>query len=398
MRLVLGVSGGIACYKSITLTSLLTKAGIDVQVVLTQHAQEMVQPLPFETLSGHKVMVDMFHPMNEDPVAHISFSDEYDLLVIAPATANIIAKMAQGIADDFLSTLYLAWKGPVLIAPAMNTHMYLHPAVQANLDILRQRNVHLLSPAEGRLACGVVGVGKMMEPEDIYAEILSFKAPKTSAFLKNKKVLVSAGPTKECLDPVRFLTNHSSGKMGYAIARAAKAAGADVTLVSGPVHLPAPSEVELIPVESTQAMQEAIASRFSEADVLIMAAAPADYRPKTYSNEKIKKKSDQLTIELEKNPDILQSLKPLKTNQVMVGFAAESHQLQLHAQEKMQRKGLDFIVANNITASNAGFGHDVNTVEIFDAYGNHESLETMTKDALAHYILKKAAVFLEQNR
>lgn len=388
MRVVLGVSGGIACYKAITLTSLLVKAGVEVQVVLTAHAQEMVQPLPFETLSGQRVITDMFDPANSDPVAHISFAEDNDLLVIAPATANIIAKMAHGIADDFLSTLYLAWTGPVLLAPAMNSHMYRHPAVQANMELLRQRGVRFLAPGEGRLACGIVGIGKMMEPEAMLPDILSYES---DHYLKGKRLIVSAGPTREALDPVRFVTNHSSGRMGYAIARAALAAGAEVTLVSGPVGIQAPAGAELIPVESTEAMLHAIEAHFDEADAVVMAAAPSDYRPKAYSEEKIKKKGDTLSLELVKNPDILLTLRPRKNHQVMVGFAAESHRLEDHAREKLERKGLDFIVANDITAPNAGFGHSFNTVTIFDAEGESEVLDTMSKDALAHFILRKVA-------
>lgn len=394
MNVLLAVSGGIAAYKTISLTSLLKKSGFSVQVVLTDHAQEFVTPLSYETLSHRSVITDMFDGSTNDPVAHVNLSSWADVFVVAPATANILAKMAHGLADDFLSTFYLAWDGPTFVAPAMNDKMYAHPAVQDNLAVLSKRGVHILSPQVGYLACGTTGNGKMIEPEDIFSVLSRFQINDQSVSLKDKKILVSAGPTRESLDPVRYISNHSSGKMGYAIAQAAAKAGADVTLISGPVNLPKPTGIEVIPVNSTCDMFDAMTSRFDTADAVIMAAAPSDYRPSVYSEQKIKKSDDldaQLDITFKKNPDILKWLGEHKQKQILIGFAAESHNVSTYALEKLKKKNLDFIVANDITAENAGFAHDVNTVLIIDANGKIEELPTMSKDDLAEYIIKSLA-------
>lgn len=394
MNVLLAVSGGIAAYKAITLTSLLKKADADIQVVLTDHAQEFVLPLPFETLSGRTVITDMFDGSTEDPVAHINLAEWADILVVVPATANIIAKLTYGIADDFLSTFYLAWNGPTFIAPAMNSQMYAHPTVQHNLNVLKERGVHILGPQCGHLACGAIGNGKMIEPEDILNRLNIVSQNDNISVLKGRKILVSAGPTREALDPVRYISNHSSGKMGYAIAKAAASAGADVTLVSGPVKLPPPEGVEIVPVISTRDMFEALTSRFEGADAVIMAAAPSDYRPATYSEQKIKKSDcpdDRLEIAFEKNPDILKWLGKHKKNQILIGFAAESHNVSTYALEKLKKKNLDFIVANDITADNAGFAHDVNTVLFIHSNNVIDTLPTMTKDELARHIITNLA-------
>ncbi len=401
MNVLLAVSGGIAAYKTISLTSLLKKSGSSVQVVLTDHAQEFVTALPFETLSERDVITDMFDGSTNDPVAHVSLSSWADIFVIAPATANVIAKMAHGLADDFLSTFYLAWDGPTFIAPAMNDKMYAHPSVQNNLKILQERGVHILGPQIGHLACGTTGIGKMLEPEDIFSALNQFNMSERTLSLQNKKILVSAGPTRESLDPVRYISNHSSGKMGYAIAQAAAKAGAEVTLVSGPVNLSKLASVETIPVVSTRDMFEALTSRFDDADAVIMAAAPSDYRPATYSKQKIKKtdgRNDRLEIAFEKNPDILKWLGEHKNDQVLIGFAAESHNVSAYALEKLKKKNLDYIVANDITAENAGFAHDVNTVLFIHADETIDELPTMSKDDLAQHIIKALAkTLLMQN-
>lgn len=396
MNVILAVSGGIAAYKTLPLTSALTKAGCDVQVLLTKHAREMVMPLPYETLTSRKVILDMFDPQAEDVLAHINLARWADVVVVAPATANIIAKMAHGIADDFLSTLLLAYRGPLLVAPAMNDQMYLHPATQANIETIAKRGAEILAPVEGQLACHTVGVGKMMEPEDILKAILATAMPKT---MTGKRILVSAGPTQERVDPVRYLTNHSSGKMGYAIAQAAKNAGAEVTLVSGPVHLDPPQGIKTIPIISTRDLEKAITEAFETCDALIMAAAPSDYRPAVYLDNKMKKGKEDLSLALTRNPDILSAVKEIKKpHQVLVGFAAESQNVEGYAQDKLKRKGLDMIIANDITAANAGFGHDVNTVTVIDRAGQVDHWPTMSKDRLAAQIIQRVDKLLIEKK
>lgn len=394
MKVILAVTGGIAAYKTLPLTSALTKVGCDVQVVLTEHAQKMVLPLPYETLTSRKVISDMFDSNGEDVLAHINLARWADVLVVAPATANIIAKMAHGIADDFLSTLLLAYRGPLLLAPAMNDQMYTHPATQENLKILASRGVQLLAPTEGALACRTVGIGKMMEPEDILTEILASTVPKT---LSGKHILVTAGPTQEKVDPVRYLSNHSSGKMGYAIAQAAKNAGASVTLVSGPVHIQPPKGIKTIPVVSTCDLQEAVLSEFPQCDALIMAAAPSDYRPAVYLDNKMKKAKEAFSLDLTRNPDILSSVADIKqAHQVVVGFAAESQNVEAYATDKLKRKRLDMIVANDITAANAGFARDVNTVTVIEQDGKISALPTMSKDRLSAEIIQRVDKLLQK--
>lgn len=382
MRILLGVTGGIAAYKTIDLCNQLTKQGHEVRVCLTDHAQHFVTPLAYETLSKFPVVTGMFDGTSQ-PVDHINLAKWADRVLIAPATANFIAKMALGLADDFLSTLCLAYDRPIHIAPAMNVHMYEHPATQANLRTLQNRGHAILEPDAGFLACGDIGKGRMMDPVDIAAQVVDGVG---SGPLAGKKVVVTAGPTRESMDPVRFVSNYSSGKMGYAIARQALSRGAEVILVSGPVDLDPVPGAHMVYVESTLDLQAAVDEVFADCDGLIMAAAPADYRPLQKAEQKIKKSGELLTMQFTRNPDILRSLGKRKTDQVLIGFAAESQDLAENAQAKLAKKNLDYIIANDITADNAGFGKDVNTVHIFSKDGADRLLPTMSKEDVADII------------
>lgn len=387
--ILLGVSGGIAAYKAVTLCSRLVQAGADVKVIMTESAVRFVSPLTFQALSRNHVMTDTFEEKDPSVVSHIDLADHADLVVIAPATANIIAKMALGLGDDMLSTTLLATTAPILVAPAMNVHMYSHPAVTANMDLLLQRGVSFVEPGEGQLACGYVGKGRLAEPEEI-VEAISAKFHK-ERLLQGRKVLVTAGGTLERIDPVRYLTNDSSGKMGYAIAEAARDMGAEVILVSGPSSLKVPSGVEHVPVVSAVEMLDAVTSRFEGTDIVIKSAAVADYRPVETSPVKIKKKEEELTIRLVKNPDILQTLGQSKTNQFLVGFAAETDHLIEHAQDKLRRKNCDLIVANDVTREGAGFGTDTNAVVFIDSGGVAETLPLLPKAEVAKRLLRRIA-------
>lgn len=393
-RVLLGVSGGISVYKSPDIVSRLKKKGYDVRVVMTPHATEFVRPVTFQTMSNETVHVEMFNQLFNADVEHISLAKWADCVVIAPATANTISKLAYGIADNMLTTVVLATRAPILIAPAMNTQMLRAEATQTSLDILRARDqYHILPTESGLLACRDVGSGKMLDPEDIVDYIDAALTPKT---MEGLEVTVTAGPTKESLDPVRFLSNHSSGKMGYAIAKEARNRGARVHLISGPTHLKAPRDVDFIPVETTMDMFQAVESTFDTTDVLIKAAAPSDYKPKTYAEEKIKKKSDAaLTLEFSPNPDIAKHFGKKKDDRVIVGFAAESHNMEEYAQAKLRAKNFDFIVANNITEAHAGFGSETNHVQIFSADGTHDDLPMMDKKTLAGKILDRVTEHLK---
>ncbi len=384
--IILGVTGGIAAYKAAELASALTRAGALVNVVMTQAAQEFVQPLTFAALTGRPVHTTLFGPLTSGPIPHIELAARADLAVIAPATANILAKLAHGLADDLLSSLLLAVTCPVLLCPAMNAAMYAHPAVQANLHRLKEMGYHIVEPEVGRLACGVEGRGRMPAPEVILEHIKRiFSFP---GDLSGLKVLVTAGGTREPLDPVRYISNRSSGKMGYALAAAAVERGAVVTLVSAPTSLSPPAGVELVSVETARQMYQAVIERFSRYDVVIKAAAVADYRPKLVSGQKIKKTEGSLILELEKNPDILYELGQRKTShQTLVGFAAETEDLEANALQKLSKKNLDLLVANDVTQPGAGFGADTNIVKLFFADGRIQSLPIMDKKTLAHRIL-----------
>lgn len=387
-HVLLGVTGGIAAYKAPAIVSRLKKLGMEVKVVMTEAATKFVTPLTFQTMSNEVVHVDMFDQLNNMDVEHIALAKWADVMVIAPATANTMAKLAYGIADNMLTTVALATTAPILIAPAMNTQMLRADATQEALKVLKNRKQYEILPtAEGLLACQDVGEGKMLEPEDIVDYILMALTEKTMAGVD---LTVTAGPTKERMDPVRFLSNHSSGKMGYAIAQEAAARGAKVHLISGPSHLKVPKGVDFIPVESTEDMFKAVEAKFDATDVLIKSAAPSDYKPKTYAAEKIKKREGGLmAVEFSPNPDIAKHFGAMKGDRVIVGFAAESHNMADYAKKKLKEKNFNFIVANNITEAKAGFGSDTNHVHIFSADGTDEELPMMDKSDLAAAILDR---------
>ena len=389
---VLGVCGGIAAYKAVEVVSRLIKAGAKVHVIMTESATRFVTPLTFREISGQPVYTTMWEEPKLWNVEHIALAQRADLFVVAPATANMIGKLAHGIADDFLSTTVMATKAPILLAPAMNTNMYMNPATQANLATLRSRGFHVMEPASGILACGTEGVGRLPEPEDIVARIAFFF--QTAGKLDGLRILVTAGGTREAIDPVRFIGNRSSGKMGYALAAAAAARGADVTLVSGPVALQAPEGVRLISVESAAQMRDVVMAEFSTTDIVIKAAAVADYRPENAAPQKIKKASDKLIINLTKNPDILAELGSQKTSQILVGFAAETQDLAKHAMEKLRRKNLDMLVANDVTMAGAGFDADTNIVKLFFSDGTVEELPQMSKAELGGVLMERIGKLL----
>ena len=387
---VLGVTGGIAVYKACDLVSSLRKLGIEVHVIMTKSASEFVTPMTFQTMSQNFVTLDMFEEPKTWDVEHIALAKKADVFVVAPATANIIGKMANGIADDMLSTTLMATRAPILVAPAMNTNMYSHPLTQENINKLERLGYKFVEPASGRLACGDEGKGKLAPVEEILKEILKLLNPRQKD-LEGKKVLITAGPTMESLDPVRFLTNRSSGKMGYAIAKAAVARGAKVTLVSGKTNQTPPVGLDqFIPIESAVDMYNAVMENLESSDIIIKSAAVADYRPKNVSDKKIKKTDGDLVIELERNPDILMEVGKKKGSKVLVGFAAETNDLIENATKKVQKKNLDFIVANDLTKEGAGFGVDTNIVKILHREGKIEELPIMEKEALADEILDRA--------
>ncbi|CAH1205088.1 Coenzyme A biosynthesis bifunctional protein CoaBC [Paenibacillus allorhizoplanae] len=389
--IVLGVCGGIAAYKAAALTSKLTQAGAVVRVIMTRSAVQFVAPLTFQTLSRHHVFVDTFDEKDPAVVSHINLADSADLVLIAPATANTIGKLALGLGDDMLSTTLLATMAPIWVAPAMNVHMYANPAVQTNMETLLRRGVRFIEPGEGQLACGYVGKGRLAEPEEIFAAVERHFQGEPGR-LAGKRVLVTAGGTVERLDPVRYLTNDSSGKMGYAIAEEAVRMGAKVTLVSGPSALAVPEGVQLVPVQSALDMREAVLSRLGESQLIIKAAAVADYRPAVVAEQKIKKKADSLTLELIKNPDILQEIGTLKTKkQFVIGFAAETEALDEHAMDKLKRKNCDLIVGNDVSQEGAGFGGDTNVVRFYDQNGLVQALPIQSKWDVARKLLELAA-------
>jgi len=385
-HVVLGVTGGIAAYKACELLRLLQKGGAEVQVIMTKNACEFVNPLTFETLSGYPVVTDTFNRPERWSVEHVAMAKWADLFVIAPATANILAKMAAGIADDMLSTTVLATSAPVLVAPAMNSGMYLNAATQANMSLLHSRGIHFVDPASGYLACGDTGVGKLAPVEEIAARC--FELLGKGQDLAGLRVLVTAGPTREMLDPVRYITNRSSGKMGYALAAAAKARGAEVTLLTGPVSLSAPAGVRVVPFLTTADLLEAMLKYAGDCDVIIQAAAPADYRPEAVAQQKIKKKSGEpFVLTMVENPDVAATVGAMKKEeQTFVGFAAETENVLEHAVGKLQKKHLDLIVANDVTAPGAGFDVDTNIVTLI-ARDHQQSLPLATKREVADAIL-----------
>ena len=393
-KILLGVTGGIAAYKAVELLRLLVGAGAHVQVVMTQSAQEFVTPLTFHALSGAPVRTALFGP-GADPLEHISLAQAVDAIVIAPATANCLGKIAAGIGDDLLTTLILAADRPILVCPAMNVKMYENPVVQENLNRLRQRGFQILEPETGEMACGAYGSGRLPEPAVIMEALAELLSPKD---LGGFKILVSAGPTHEDLDPVRFLTNRSTGKMGYALARVARRRGAEVCLVSGPSTLAAPAGVQRVLVRSALEMQQALADRFSLTDVLIMSAAVSDYRPAGVAEQKMKRQTPEMQVRLIHNPDILAGLGTSKDGQILVGFAAETQDILQHAQEKLERKYLDLIVANDVSAPDSGFAVDTNQVTIIHRSGEVESLPLLSKEEVAERVCDRIAVLLAERQ
>ena len=384
---VIGVTGGIAAYKIASLVSMLKKQHANVRVIMTENATNFITPVTFESLTGTKCLVDTFDRNFEFQVEHISLAKQADIFVIAPATANVIAKVAHGLADDMLTTTFLACKKPKYIVPAMNTQMYENPITQDNLEICRKYGMHVIEPASGYLACGDTGAGKMPEPETLFEYILQEIAfPKD---LAGKKILVTAGPTQEAIDPVRYITNHSTGKMGYAIARAGARRGAEVTLVSGPVNQSVPLGVTLVPVVSARDMFEAVTSRSAKQDAIIKSAAVADYRPAVVGTEKTKKSDGDMSIALERTDDILSWLGDhRREGQFLCGFSMETQNMLENSKAKLEKKHVDMIVANNLKTAGAGFGTDTNVVTLITKDGAEE-LEKMSKDQVAHVLLDR---------
>ncbi|MED3862643.1 bifunctional phosphopantothenoylcysteine decarboxylase/phosphopantothenate--cysteine ligase CoaBC [Priestia megaterium] len=396
-RILLCVSGGIAVYKAAALTSKLVQAGAEVKVMMTASACEFVTPLTFQALSRNPVYTDTFDEKDPSVIAHIDLADWPDLILVAPATANMIGKIANGLADDMISTTLLAATAPVWIAPAMNVHMYDHPAVKKNMSTLSSFGYSFVEPGEGYLACGYVGKGRLEEPETIVSLIGSYfsQALHTQKILEGVNVLVTAGPTVERIDPVRFFTNRSTGKMGYALAEQAAKLGASVTLVTGPTNLEYPKGVQVVQIESAQQMLEAVMQRYQEADVVIKSAAVADYRPKHVFDQKMKKQPGEAVLELERTTDILRTLGDRKEHQLLVGFAAETEQVDEYAQKKLASKNLDMIVANNVTTEGAGFGTDTNIVTLYKRSGESKELPILSKHDVATEVLKEVKEMLE---
>jgi phosphopantothenoylcysteine decarboxylase / phosphopantothenate---cysteine ligase len=385
-KIILGVTGGIAVYKAVELLRLLTKAGAEVHVVMTRGATEFVTPLTFQTLSGNPVHLELFNLISEQQIGHISLAERADLFVIAPATANFIGKVACGIADDLLTTTVMATKAPVLIAPAMNVNMYQNPIYKENEERLKKHGYLFVAPACGMLACGYEGEGKLQDPAVIFEETV---AALTAKSLAGERVLITAGPTREEIDPVRYISNHSSGKMGYAIAREARRRGAEVTLVTGPTAIEVPCGAKVIRVESAREMRDAVLAEIDSSDIVIKAAAVADYRPKERAGVKMKKSAAALAIELEKNPDILAEIGARKDGRTLVGFAAETDDLVANATVKLQQKNLDMVIANDVSQEGAGFNVDTNIVKVLYSDGKVEALPLMGKDELAREILAR---------
>ncbi|MFY0780263.1 bifunctional phosphopantothenoylcysteine decarboxylase/phosphopantothenate--cysteine ligase CoaBC [Peribacillus simplex] len=392
-KVLLCVTGGIAVYKAAALTSKLTQEGAHVKVIMSESARKFVTPLTFQALSRNDVYTDTFDEKDSSVIAHIDLADWADIILLAPATANVIGKVANGIADDMITTTLLATEAPVWVAPAMNVHMYAHPAVQKNMETLRTFGYQFIEPGEGYLACGYVGKGRLEEPETIVEQLNLYFGERKSRPqpLKGKKYLITAGPTREAIDPVRYVTNHSSGKMGYALAEQAIEMGAEVTLITGPVNLTPPSKARVIPVESAADMYDEVFDQFDTSDVVIMTAAVADYKPKIYHAQKMKKQPGENVIEFERTKDILKELGENKTHQILVGFAAETNNVEEYARGKLVKKNADMIVANNVTIAGAGFGTDTNIVTIYDKDGSATELPKMSKADIAKSILAEVS-------
>jgi phosphopantothenoylcysteine decarboxylase / phosphopantothenate---cysteine ligase len=398
-KILLAVSGGIAAYKAAPVASKLYQSGYEVKVILTESAQKFITPLTFQTLTRQAVYTDTFEEKEPAVVSHIEIADWADLVLIAPATANVIGKLANGIADDMLSTTLLATKADVLIAPAMNVNMFNHPAVKKNMETLASFGWRFIEPNEGLLACGWIGKGRLVEPEELIDAVhMYFKEKKEDQYLplQGKNVMVTAGPTREELDPVRYFTNHSSGKMGYAIASAAKKLGADVTLVTGPTSLEVPSGVQVERVISAKEMFDKAISLYGKQDIVIKCAAVADYTPVTVHANKFKKKNDTWTIELKKTDDILKELGERKEHQILVGFAAETENLEDYAKDKLVRKNLDMVVGNDVSKEGSGFGSDTNEIIMIKKDGSKRPLPILSKEQAAHEILEEVMEMMKR--
>jgi phosphopantothenoylcysteine decarboxylase/phosphopantothenate--cysteine ligase len=390
MRIALAVTGCIGAYKAAFLLRLLQQEGADVRVAMTESAERFVGPVTFEALSGHPVITSMWEPSPTGEIRHIALAQSIDLLLVAPTTANMVAKFANGICDDFVSTLYVSTTVPVMIAPAMNIEMWHHPATRENLARLRARGVHVVEPGSGYLACGMVGDGRLAEPEEIAARAVALLRAPASGDLAGERVLVTAGPTREPIDPVRFITNRSSGRMGYAIAEAALARGAEVTLVTGPVAIAAPTGAEVVRVETAAEMARETLARADRATIIVKSAAVADYRPVHVADRKLKKTDASLRLELERTEDILAALGRAKGDRVLVGFAAETNDLVENARKKLESKNADLVVANDVTREGAGFDGDTNVAVLVGRDGRADELPVMTKRALADRVLDAA--------
>ena len=393
-EIILGVTGGIAAYKAVELLRELTKKGAKVHVVMTRNAQEFITPLTFQTLSGNPVQKDLFSLLEDSKIGHVALADMTHLVAIVPATANIIGKVANGIADDFLSTMIMATRCPVLFAPSMNVNMWGSVAVQQNVAILKKAGYQFIGPEEGDLACEVIGQGRLTAVADILERIEELLTEKD---MGGKRVLITAGPTHEPIDPVRFITNRSSGRMGFALAKMARRRGADVTLISGPTHLPVPrGNIRFISVGTASEMREAVLEHYKECSVIIKAAAVSDYHPKFVSDQKLKKLNAHAFLELERNPDIIGEIGSLKGDRVLVGFAAETRALMANARKKLKEKHLDLIVANDVSRSDAGFATETNKVVIIDSQGKVDPLPLMSKEEVANIILERVLEILRK--
>ncbi|KUG24288.1 phosphopantothenoylcysteine decarboxylase / phosphopantothenoylcysteine synthetase [hydrocarbon metagenome] len=394
-KIVLGVTGGIAAYKAAELIRALIKKGAQVKVIMTKSAKEFITPLTLQTLSQNQVYTDMFVPADKYEMAHITLAEFADAFVIAPATGNIIGKIASGIGDDLLSTAIMAQEKPTLICPAMNDKMLANPIVQENINKLKKLGYVVMESAQGELACKTTGKGRLPDIADIVEEIETLLTPKD---LKGKKILITAGPTEEPLDPVRFITNLSSGKMGYALAIEAHRRGADVTLISGPTNLPLPPMRKIIKVRTAKEMYKAVIDNYRKTEIIIKAAAVADYSPKTLAAEKIKKDKKTLSLDLKNNPDIIAEVGKNKGGRILVGFAMETQNLLANAREKLRKKNMDLIVANNLREEGAGFRTDTNIITIIDRTGKTESLGKMTKIEAAGAILDRVKKIIDGNK
>lgn len=391
-NIVLGITGGIAAYKIPELIRMMTKEGAKVKVVMTDNARQFVTPVTLQTVSENPVYIDTFQMTSRSEIDHIALAEWADIMVIAPATANVIGKIASGIADDLLTTVVTAVKSPVLLCPAMNTNMYTNPVVESNLQKLVSLGYHVMKAASGSLACKTEGPGRLPPLEDVLEVIETIFSKKD---LRGVRILVTAGPTQEALDPVRFITNHSSGKMGYAIAVMARRRGGDVTLVSGPTLMVPPQGVRFVPIESALQMHQAVMENFDEVDVVVKAAAVSDYRPARFSPSKIKKEKDALCVDLKKNPDIIAEIGKAKGNKIVVGFAMETDDLIENAKKKMTEKCMDLIVANDLSEPGSGFKHDTNIVTLIDRSGAVERLPLMGKGDVADAILDRISALLQ---